>query len=134
MNGLELADAVAVRLTSLVPSRTVYAHGVPDGDLPARYLIVWASEGSEESTRMVRTVHVQTPAVWVTSVSRNTSPEVAARESQWGAGKAREALRNWLPESRWAMKHDSSAPARRDESIDATTYVATEQFSLRSTA
>ena len=132
MNSLALADAAAARLTSRIPSRTVYSGAVPDGPLPERYLIVWASEGSEESTRSPGSATVQTPALWVTSVSRNPSPLVAAREAAWAAGKVRAALRGWRPESAWLVRAEVSSPPRRDESIAATTFAATEQFSLRS--
>lgn len=132
MNGPELAAAVKARLESLIPSRTVYTGAVPDGNLPARYLVVYTSEGTEEATRSTGTVSVQTPGLWVTCVSRNTSPKVAADEAAWAAAKVRAALRNWRPESSWAVRSETSQPARRDESITATTFYAVEQFSLRS--
>lgn len=132
MDGLALIDAGKARLGPLIPSRTVYAGAVPDGPLPAKYIVLWASEGSEESTRSTGTMNVQTPELWVSSVSRNERPEVAAREAAWGAREARKALRGWRPESDWALRHEVSAPARRDELATAVVYVATEQFSLRS--
>ena len=132
MNGVELASAVAARLASL--PRTVYVHAVPSGPLPKRYLLVRTSEGSEDATRAVGTVSTQTPTVWVHSVSMHPAPEMAAREAAWGAGKVREALRNWRPQDRWAVTHEVSDVARRDESLPATTFVATEQFSFRSSA
>ena len=104
MNGRELAAAVGARLESLIASRTVYVGAVPDGPLPSRYLVVWGSEGSEESTRASYTTSVQTPSVWVSSVSLNGSPKVAADEASWGAAKVRAALRNWRPESAWSVK------------------------------
>ena len=133
MNGLELGDLVKSHLESTVTARTVYAGAVPDGTLPARYLVVWTSEGSEEATRSCGTTNVQTPVVWVTSVSRNTAPNVAAREAAWGAARARAALRGFRPEGRWRFTPETSSPARRDESISATTFYAVEQFTLRST-
>lgn len=132
MNGLTLAGMVEARLEAEIPSRTIYVGAVPDGTLPPRYLVVWPSEGSEEATRSCDTTNVQTPVVWVTSVSRNADPHAAAREAAWAAGKVRKALRNWRPEGRWKLVHGTSAPARRDESIPATTFYAVEQFSLRS--
>lgn len=123
-------DAVT-RLTAQVTARTVYPYAVPDeDDLPARYLVVYGSEGSEESPRLVGTVSIQTPSVWVVSVSRSANPVVAAREAAWGAQKARAALRNHSPDGTWAFRSESSQPARRDES-NPTTYSATEQFSRR---
>ena len=131
MNGLDLSDAARERLASAVPSRTVYAGAVPDGTLPATYLVVWASEGFEESTRSTTSTNVQTPALWVTSVSRNKRPEVAAREAAWGAGKAREVLRDWRPDGGFLLRAEVSAPARREDSGTVSTFVATEQFSVR---
>ena len=131
MNGLALADAAQARLKAAIPSRAVYAGAVPDGTLPATYLVVWASEGSDESTRSTGTANVQTPALWVTSVSRNSKPDIAAREAAWGAGKAREVLRNWRPDAGWLLRADLSSPARREESGTVAVFVATEQFSVR---
>ena len=123
-------DAVA-RLTAQIPSRTVYPYAVPDGTVPARYLVVYGSEGVEESTRMVQHVNQQVPTVWVTSVARNTNPITAAREASWGAQKAREALRNYSPDGSWAFRAEISQPASRDESTTSTTFFAVEQFSRR---
>jgi len=134
VNGLELADAVKTRLTAQITGRTIYKGGVPDGAPPPRYIVVWTSEGDEESARASGTVSIQTPTLWVTCVSRNVAPEQAGRESGADAAAVRRALRNWRPQTRWAVKAESSQPARRDESISTTTFMAVEQFSLRSTA
>lgn len=124
-------DAVA-RLAAQIPSRTVYPYAVPDGDLPARYLIVYGSDGDEESNRMSQTVNVLRPTVRVVSASRNSEPEVAAREAAWGASKARAALRNYRPDGTWAFRHVAGDQSPRvDSSAGATTYVAAEQFSIR---
>ncbi len=125
-----LAD-VAARLVAQIPSRTVYAGAVPDGTLPTRYLVVWASEGSEESTRLCDTTNVQTPTFWVTSVSRHAEPQIAAQEAAWGSSKVRAALRDWRPASQWKVRPEASQPPRRDEAVAATTYTATEQFTVR---
>lgn len=124
-----LADVTA-RLAAQIPSRTVYAGAVPDGTLPTRYLVVWASEGSEESTRLCDTTNVQTPTFWVTSVSRNASPTVAAQESAWGASKVRAALRDWRPYSQWKVRPEASQPVQRDDTA-TTTFYAVEQFTVR---
>lgn len=133
MNGLEAVAAVATRLRSQVPGRTVYEHGVPDGALPARYVVVFGSEGDEAATRACGTTNVQEPSVWVTSVSRNPDGHNAAREAAWGASRARTALRDYRPEGRWKFTPASSSPARRDEALSDTTFYAVEQFTLRST-
>lgn len=135
MNGLTLADDAKTRIAELISGRTIYRGAVPKGTtLPARYVVVWTSEGSEESVRATGTVSIQTPALWVTCVSRNDAPEQAAREASADAATVRAGLRNCRPEDRWALVHEVSQPARRDESISATTFMAVEQFSLRSTA
>lgn len=127
---MTLLSDVAARLTAQIPSRTVYAGAVPDGTLPTRYLVVWASEGTEESTRLCDTTNVQTPTFWVTSVSRNSSPMVAAQESAWGSSKVRAALRDWRPSGKWKVRAEASQPPRRDESA-TTTFYAVEQFTVR---
>lgn len=124
-------DEAVARLKAQVPSRTVYAHAVPDGTIPAQYLVVYGSNGSEESARMGGTVNLGEPAVWVTSVSRNAKPELAAREAAWGAQKAREALRNYRPDGTWSFRAETSQPPQRDDSLDQTTFYAVEQFSRR---
>lgn len=132
MNGLTLGDAVKARLEAQIPSRTIYVGALPDGPLPARYVVLWTSEGDEEANRAVDMPNRQRPYVWATSVSRNTQPDQAAREAAWGAAQVRIALRGWRPEDRWRLAHEASLPARRDESISATTFFAVEQYSLPS--
>lgn len=132
MNGLTLGDAVKARLEAQIPSRTVFVGAVPDGALPARYIVVWASEGIEAVGRAAGAANRQTPYVWATSVSRSHSPQQAAREAAWGAAQVRLALRGWRPDDRWRLSHEASVPARRDESISETTFFAVEQFSLPS--
>jgi len=124
-------EDAAARLRLQIPSRTVYEYAPPDGTLPPRYLVVYGDEGLEEATRLSQTVNVVTPAVWVTSVSRNTEPAVASREAAWGAQKARAALRNYRPDGSWAFKAETSQPARKDETASTSTYFAVEQFSRR---
>lgn len=131
MNGPELAEAAKARLEGQIPSRPVYV-GAPPVSPPARYLLVRTSEGSEESTRSTFTVNIQTPSLWVMSVSRNANPNRAADEASWGAARTREAMRGWAPDPSWAARSEASDPARRDESLPDTTFVAVEQFSRRS--
>lgn len=116
----------------MIPSRTVYEYGVPDGPLPLRYLVVRGNEGGEESSTVADARDLRSPAVWVTSVSRNADPALAAREASWGAGRARDALRGWRPplgRAAWKLASELSQPASRDESIPETTFFAVEQFS-----
>lgn len=133
MNGLELSAWVADHLRSQTP-RTVYDGAVPDGAIPDQYLVVWSAEGLEEATRACDAASVQSPTVWVNSVSRDDDPETASREARWGAARARTVLRGVRPEGRWPLQPvpGGSSPARRDESIPETTFVASEQFTLRS--
>jgi len=128
---VSIRDDVAARLSAQIPSRTVYSGAVPDGSLPPRYLVVWASEGDESSTRASDGTNTQTPSVWVSSVSRNNSPKIAADEAAWGASKVRAALRDWRPYGDWKIRPEVSQPPRRDEAIPATTFFAVEQFSVR---
>ena len=123
-------EDAATRLRSQISSRTVYEYAVPDGTLPAQYLVVFGAVGLEESTRMSQTVNVAEPAVWVTSVSRNAKPDVAAREAAWGAEKSRAALRNYAVDG-WAFRAEVSQPARKDETASVSTFFAVEQFSRR---
>lgn len=125
-------DDVAARLTAQVTARTVYPYAAPNGALPARYLIVHGSAGTESSERLADQVDAVDAPVWVTSVSRNADPEVAAREAAWGAEKAREALRGWRPAATaWKVRSEASQPAKRDESINEATFYAVEQFSVK---
>lgn len=133
MNGLELVDLVEARLLAFIPSREVFPHAVPDGTLPPRYLFVYSAEGDEWSSRVVGDPNIQTPYLWVTSVSRNNAPQVAAREANWGAAEARKALRGFRPDDGWILKATGvSMPAIRNESLAATTFYAVEQFRLYS--
>lgn len=132
MNGPEVAEAVRARLAERVPSRTVYVGAIPDGTLPLRYLLIRASEGTEESTRSCDRVSVQTPSIWVYSASRSTAPDQAAREAAWGAAQVRAALCGYRPEGRWAIRHTASAPVGRNDVTPETTFSAVEQFHLRS--
>lgn len=132
MNSLELAESVAARLRSEVPSRTVFEGAVPDGALPAQYLVVVTSEGDEAATRACDVVNQQTPYLWVYSVSRNALPDVAAWEARWGAAATRRALRNWRPEGTWRVWSLASIPAGRNDTTPDTTFEAMEQFRVRS--
>ena len=131
MNGPGLSAAVAARLRSQVPSRTVYEGAVPDGAIPARYLLVVTSEGDEAATRACDVVNVQIPYVWVYSVSRNASPDLAARECAWAAAAVRAALRNWQP-TEWRLRHLVSAPPGRNDTTPDTTFDAVDQYRVRS--
>lgn len=133
MNGMELGEATRARLAAAIPARTVYLGAVPDGTLPARYIVVWTSEGGDEATRSCDVVNVQTPELRVTSVSRNPLPEQAWREATWGIVQAREALRNWRPEGSWRLRLvEPSMPPTRNDSLPVTTYQAVDQYRVRS--
>lgn len=133
MNGVELVDAVGDRLAAFIPSRRIFLHAVPDGDLPAAYLFVYASEGDERASRVVDAANIQAPYLWVTSVSRNKEPMKAAREANWGAAEVRKALRDWRPEGTWRIKPlGYTLPAIRNEALSATTFYAVDQFRVHS--
>lgn len=132
MNGPELVAATVTRLDAQVPGWTTYAHGVPDGALPARYRVVRASEGWEESTRACGSTSVQSPQLWVTSVVRYQDARFATEQAAQDAAAVRVALRDWRPEGRWALRPNGSQPAGRNEATPTTTAYAVEQFALRS--
>ena len=123
-------DAVT-RLAAQISGVTVYPYAVPDGVIPARYLVVHGTPGFEEGTRSTFTINQRTPTVWVMSVSRHTRPEQAAREAAWGAEKARDALVNYSPDGSWPFRHELSSPVQREENTTSTTASAVEQFSRR---
>ena len=101
MNGPELAAAVKARLAAEIPSRPVFVGAPPDDAPPARYLLVRTSEGSETSARSTFTTSVQTPALWVLSVSMNPDPDEAYDEAAWGAARARRSSApNWPSNTR----------------------------------
>ena len=132
MNGPGLVAAVGARLEEQVPGWPLFLHGVPDGDLPARYLVVRGAEGSESSTRAVGSTTVQRPVVWVASSVRHPDGRFAAKEAGAAAAAVRAALRDWRPEGRWALRPSGSTPAERNEALPDTTYYAVERFALRS--
>jgi hypothetical protein len=131
---MALTEDVAARLRTQVPSRTVYEHAVPDGTLPAAYLLVRAAVTDEGSERMSTTTHMDHAGVWVLSVARNGDPHVAARTADAGATFARAALRDWRPSGgQWPLRFVAGRVAERDESIPETTYVAPLQYGVRGT-
>lgn len=132
MNGPELSALTRARLETLIPSRPVFIGAAPDDTPPPRYLLVRTSEGSEAATRSTHSVSIQTPAMWVLSVSMNPDPDEAYDEAAWGASRARAALRNWRPDGEWRVIAEASQTAKRDESLPQTTFTAAEQFSFRS--
>ena len=133
MNGPALVEAVAARLRAEVPDWPLYEHGLPDGDLPGRYLVVRGAEGTDERTRAVGSTTVQSPSVWVASSVRHPDGQFAAKEAGRGAARVRSVLRDWRPEGRWALRPSGSTPAERNEALPDTTYYAVEQLTLRST-
>ena len=133
MNGPALVEAVAARLRAEVPDWPLYEHGLPDGDLPGRYLVVRGAEGVDERTRAVGSTTVQSPSVWVASSVRHPDGQFAAKEAGRGAARVRSVLRDWRPEGRWALRPSGSTPAERNDALPDTTYSAVEQLTLRST-
>jgi hypothetical protein len=70
--------------------------------------------------------------VWVTSVSRNTSPHQAADEAMWGLEKAHAALTGWRPTigsgGAWKPETLTSLPIERDESLPDTVMYAVTTY------
>ena len=131
---MALVEDVAARLRTQVPSRAVYEHAVPDGTLPAAYLLVRAAVTGEGSERFCDTTHVVSHTVRVLSIARNADAHVAARTADAGATFARTALRDWRPSGgQWKLRYETGTDAFRDESTPATTFVTPLQYSLRAT-
>lgn len=130
---MTVVEDVAARLRAQVPSRTVYEWAVPDGTLPAAYLLVRASIADETSERMVDTTHVAYETVRVLSAARNDNPHSAARTADAGLRFARAALRDYRPSSgQWRLRFETGSDPYRDESVTETTFVAAAQYRLRS--
>lgn len=132
MNGDQLATAAHARLAAQIPTWPRYLHGVPDGNLPARYLVVRSSEGSEERTRAAGSTTIQSPSLWIAGSVRHDDGQFAAKELAAVMAQVRATLRDWRPESRWALRPVGSQPAIRNEALPETTFYAVEQFRLRS--
>ena len=131
---MALVEDVAARLRVQVPSRTVYEHAVPDGTLPAAYLLVRAAVTGEGSERFCDTTHVVSHTVRVLSIARNQDAHRAARTADSGATFARTALRDWRPSGgQWKLRYETGSDAFRDESTPETTFVTPLQYSLRAT-
>ena len=128
---MTILDDVKARLESEVPGLTVYKGAVPNGTLPAKYLVVWASEGDEFSTRMCDATNIIEPTFWVTSVGRLSSPQNSASAAAFGSRETRRALRDWRPYGAWKVRPEASQAPRRDESLPDSTFFAVEQFSVR---
>lgn len=131
---MSAVTAVAERLRSLIPSRTVYEREVPDGPLPARYFVVRGSLGDESASRFGDQTDMVRESVWVTSVSRNDNPDVAAAEAEWASRKGREALRDYTPplgRASFPMTPVQGQPVQRDDSLPAATVYAVEQYAVQ---
>lgn len=127
-----ILDAVVLRLQTQVPERTVYARAIPDGALPAQYLLVRESIADEFSARAVGTVHAGQHAIRVLSVARDPFPERAAHVADVGAARAREALRNFRPGGQWALRFDIGSDPYRDEELPDLTFIVAAQYVARS--
>lgn len=127
-----VVEDVAARLRTQVPSRTVYEYAVPDGPLPAAYVLVRSAVTDEESVRMCGTVSVETSTVRVLSVARNNNPHVAGRTADAGSAFCRAALRGYRPGAgQWRLVYETGSDAYRDDSLPETTYMTALQYSLR---
>ena len=124
-------DAIADRLVGRVDGWQVYKHGVPDGTLPARYVVVWGIPGDESASTTSSATDMREPVAWVTSVCRYPDARFAASEVSESSVRVRDALRDWRPplgRANWKCRNGLSGAPRRDESIPATTYATVEQF------
>lgn len=131
---MSAVTAVAERLRTLIPSRTVYEHEAPNGPLPPRYLLVRGSLGDESSSRFGDQTDMVRESVWVTSVSRNDDPDVAAVEADWASRKGREVLRDFTPllgRVSFPVTSVQGQPVQRDDSLPAATVYAVEQYAVQ---
>ena len=127
-----VVEDVAARLRAQVQSRTVYEWAVPDGSLPAAYLLVRGSVSGEDGDRMPETVDHERWTVRVLSAARHSDAHVAARTADAGLAFARAALRDYRPlAGAWRLRYDLGSDAFRDESASDTTFTAAAQYSLR---
>lgn len=127
-----VVEDIAARLRAQVPSRTVFEWAVPDGALPAAYLLVRATPVDEASGRMVDTVDHEQWTVRVLSIARNADPLKAARTADAGATLARRALRGYRPLSgQWRLRFELGSDAFEDDATTETAFNAPLQYSLR---
>ena len=125
-------DAVVARLDAVVVGREVYARAVPDGPIPAEYLLVRESVSGEFSARSVGTVHAGEHLIRVLSVARGPRPDDAAHVADVGAERARAALRNYRPAGQWVLRYDLGSDPYRDEDLPDWSFIVASQYFVRS--
>lgn len=126
-----LAGAIAARLVGKVNAWQIYTHGVPDGPLPQRYIVVWGAPGDESASTVSDATDMREPVAWVTSVCRFPDGQFAATEVNASSARVRDALRDWRPSLgrvSWKCRNVSSGAGRRDESLPDTVFSAVEGF------
>jgi len=131
----DVVEPIASRIESVVgAARVVYRYGVPDGALPATYILVTASVGETSSSNLAGLADRRTSTVDVKSVSRDPDRHQAAREALWGARKVVDALTDYRPSVgrvAWPMDHLTSyAPVADDSLPDAVVMQAVERYTL----
>jgi len=123
----DIAEALKVALTGV----TVYDFAVPNGTLPASYIIVRAGVVNEFPTRMARATNKAEDVARVIAVSRHTNPEVAASLAESLRSRFVPVLRDWRPSgSQRALRFDLGGDAFRDTSLPDVTFVAPVQYRL----
>ena len=131
----DVVEPIASRIESVVgAARVVYRYGVPDGALPATYILVTASVGETSSSNLAGLADRRTSTVDVKSVSRDPDRHQAAREALWGARKVVDSLTDFRPavgRVAWPMDHLTSyAPVADDSLPDAVVMQAVERYTL----
>lgn len=131
----DVVEPIASRIESVVgAARVVYRYGVPDGALPATYILVTASVGETSSSNLAGLADRRTSTVDVKSVSRDPDRHQAAREALWGARKVVDALTDYRPSVgrvAWPMDHLTSYTPVADDSLpDAVVMQAVERYTL----
>ena len=130
----DVVEPIASRIESVVgAARVVYRYGVPDGALPATYILVTASVGETSSSNLAGLADRRTSTVDVKSVSRDPDRHQAAREALWGARKVVDSLTDFRPavgRVAWLLDHMASYAPAADDSLPEVVMQAVERYTL----
>ena len=128
---MSLVDDVKARLDAGSMGRAVYAREVPNGALPAQYILVRETPNAELGSRMCDTTNLQDHVVRVLSVARDGHPEQAAHFAEIGRKLAMTQLRDWRPTSAYKFKLVVAPDTYADKALPDFTEVAAAQYSYR---
>lgn len=135
----DMIEVVAARCESVLASPWVVYRGEAPSKVPPRsatdsrpvpYVIVRASVGVTGSDVLADAAERRVASVWVTSVSEDPDPQIAASEAGWAQGRCVDALAGWRP---WAgafqLQHTGSQPPRREDDLPTSVVSAVDMFS-----